>query len=53
MPLKRLPASPRAAASATPTALKEKSHMTWGWTWLESLAQDTLYGIRAMLRSPG
>ena len=34
------------------TALKEKSHMSWGWTWLESLAQDTLYGIRAMLRSP-
>ena len=34
------------------TTLKEKSHMNWGWTWLESLAQDTLYGIRAMLRSP-
>jgi predicted permease len=35
------------------TVLKEKSQMTWGWGWLESLAQDTLYGIRAMLRSPG
>ena len=34
------------------TALKEKSHMNWGWTWLESFAQDTLYGIRAMLCSP-
>src|ERR1700722_6224353 len=35
------------------TALKEKSQLTWGWAWLESLAQDALYGIRAMLRSPG
>ncbi len=33
--------------------LKEKSHSAWGWGWLESLAQDTLYGIRAMMRSPG
>jgi predicted permease len=35
-----------------PTLLKEKSHMTWGWEWLESLLQDAHYGIRAMLRSP-
>jgi predicted permease len=35
------------------TVLKEKSHMTWGWGWLESLLQDVLYGGRAMLRSPG
>ncbi|MGB6688818.1 MAG: ABC transporter permease, partial [Terracidiphilus sp.] len=35
------------------TLLKERSHAAWGWNWLESLAQDTLYGVRAMLRSPG
>src|ERR1700739_628946 len=35
------------------TALKEESTMAWGWRWLESLGQDALYGVRAMLRSPG
>jgi len=35
------------------TRIKEKSLMTWGSEWLESLLQDTLYGIRALLRSPG
>ncbi len=33
--------------------LRERSQSSYGWVWLESLAQDTLYGIRAMLRSPG
>jgi predicted permease len=33
-------------------AIKEKSHMTWGWNWLETLLQDAVYGIRSMLRSP-
>ena len=32
--------------------LTEKSHMAWGWEWLESLVQDTAYGCRTMLRSP-
>lgn len=36
-----------------PTALKERSHMTWGWQWIEDLFQDINYGVRAMLRSPG
>lgn len=36
-----------------PTALKEKSHMTWGWQWFEDFVQDVNYGVRAMLRSPG
>jgi putative ABC transport system permease protein len=35
------------------TVLKEKSQMTWGWGWLDSLGQDALYGMRAMWRSPG
>jgi predicted permease len=36
-----------------PTSLKEKSHMTWGWQWLEDIVHDAVYGARAMLRSPG
>jgi predicted permease len=35
-----------------PTLLKEKSFMTWGWSWLESFVQDVSYGLRSMLRSP-
>ncbi len=34
------------------TVLKEKSADAWGWRWLESLSQDALYGVRAMVRSP-
>jgi len=34
------------------TALRERSHVAWGWEWLEHLAQDVKYGVRAMLRSP-
>ena len=33
--------------------LREKSHMAWVWEWVEHLAQDVSYGVRAMLRSPG
>ena len=33
-------------------AIKEKSHMSWGWNWLETLLQDVAYGVRSMLRSP-
>src|SRR5712671_1724311 len=36
-----------------PTVLKEKSHMTWGWEWLENMVQDAAYGVRTMRRSPG
>jgi predicted permease len=35
------------------TSLRERSHVLWGWEWLEHLAQDVNYGMRAMLRSPG
>src|ERR1700676_4014219 len=35
------------------TALKETSHMTWGWEWLENLVQDASYGVRARRGSPG
>src|SRR5271156_3749796 len=32
--------------------IKEKSHMAWGWDWLEAFLQDTGYGLRSMLRTP-
>ncbi|HTH53897.1 MAG TPA: ABC transporter permease [Edaphobacter sp.] len=35
------------------TVLRDRSHTAWGWGWLESFAQDTAYGLRSMLRSPG
>ncbi len=35
-----------------PTLLKEKSHMSWGWDWLEDFFEDVRYGLRSMLRSP-
>ena len=34
------------------TRLKEKSHLTWGWEWLETCLQDAGYGLRSMLRTP-
>ncbi len=36
-----------------PTLIRERSYTAWGWSWLEGLLQDALYGLRAMLRSPG
>jgi hypothetical protein len=36
-----------------PTLVRERSYAAWGWSWLEGLLQDVLYGLRAMLRSPG
>jgi predicted permease len=33
------------------TRMKEKSHMAWGWNWLESFLQDAGYGVRSMLRT--
>jgi predicted permease len=32
--------------------IQEKSHMTWGWDWLETFLQDTGFGLRSMLRTP-
>ena len=34
------------------TRIKEKSHMAWGWNWLETFLQDAGYGLRSMLRTP-
>ena len=35
------------------TRIREESERAWGWEWLETLLQDTGYGLRAMLRTPG
>ena len=32
--------------------MKERSHMAWGWNWLETFLQDAGYGLRSMLRTP-
>lgn len=34
-------------------SIRERSHVAWGWDWLETLMQDVKYGVRAMMRSPG
>ena len=52
-----VPSNDAGAASrrrfGNPTLLRERSYTAWGWNRLETLVQDILYGLRAMLRSPG
>jgi|SRR5438552_2154385 len=40
-------------AFGNPTFLKEETRDTWGWTWLEQIAQDLRFGLRALRRKPG
>jgi predicted permease len=40
-------------AFGNPTLIREQTHATWSWSWLESLASDLKYGIRGMGRNPG
>jgi predicted permease len=34
-----------------PTVLKQQTRDTWGWVWLEQLAQDIRYGFRLLLKN--
>ncbi len=36
-----------------PAALRDQTHATWSWTWLESMIRDVRYGARTLRRSPG
>jgi predicted permease len=40
-------------AFGNPTLIREQTHATWSWSWLESLASDLKYGFRGMRRNAG
>lgn len=40
-------------AFGNPTVLKEETRESWGWIWLEQIAQDLRYGARALVKNPG
>jgi predicted permease len=40
-------------AFGNPTLIREQTHATWSWSWLESLAGDLKYGYRGMCRNAG
>lgn len=40
-------------AFGNPTLIREQTHATWSWSWLESLIRDLQYGLRGMRRNAG
>jgi predicted permease len=40
-------------AFGNPALIREQTHASWSWSWLESLASDLKYGIRGMSRNAG
>src|SRR2546430_13382969 len=38
-------------AFGNPTVLKEETRDTWGWIWLDQVAQDLRYGIRLLVKN--
>src|SRR5882757_7726942 len=35
------------------TAIGERGREAWGWRWLEDLLNDSVFGLRALRKSPG
>ena len=40
-------------AFGNPTLIREQTHATRSWNWLESLARDLRYSLRTLRRTPG
>jgi predicted permease len=40
-------------AFGNPTLIRDQTHATWSWSWLESLAGDLKYAYRGMCRNAG
>ena len=40
-------------AFGNPTLFMEEARDTWGWTWLEQIAQDFRYGLRSLRKPAG
>lgn len=36
-----------------PTVIRERSYMSWGWGWLESLVQDVRFALWQLWKAPG
>src|SRR5437016_14560605 len=40
-------------AFGNPTLIREQTRAVWSWNWLESLARDLRFSLRALRRTPG
>src|SRR6266852_853242 len=40
-------------AFGNPTLIREQTLAVWSWNWLESLARDLRFSLRALCRTPG
>jgi predicted permease len=40
-------------AFGNPALLRDQTRATWSWNWLESLARDLRFALRALCRNPG
>jgi putative ABC transport system permease protein len=40
-------------AFGNPTLIREQTSAVWSWNWLESLARDLRFSLRALRRTPG
>jgi predicted permease len=36
-----------------PALIREQTHATWSWSWLESIARDLRFSLRTLRRTPG